>query len=276
MDRFVLPSRIVKALRNENCEAPRRRLLIADDEPDTLELLTDLLADPRIAIDSAATGHEALEKARRSPPDVLLIDVHLPGMGGLEIVATLRRERGAGAPAVVFMSGGGSGGPGHAAKVGAHAWLEKPFDIVRLRQAVHRALEAPAAASEAPDTRRPLLIVDADPDLAEALRQLLTHPRVSIEVATDGPAALERARATEPHVVLLDITIPCTNGFEVFLELRRAHYAPRILLMSEKAKPTVFTAALALGAHACFRKPLDGEKLRVAVLGALKVETGAA
>jgi DNA-binding response OmpR family regulator len=77
-------------------------------------------------------------------------------------------------------------------------------------------------------------------------------------------------------VILLDVMVPLVNGFDVFVELRQASFAPRILLMSAHAEPCLFTRAMELGAYACLRKPFDAAALRDAVRRALRIAPAAA
>jgi two-component system OmpR family response regulator len=68
------------------------RVLIVDDEPDILEVLTDLLAGLGYDISTAADGAAALGIVRRTPPDVVLLDLTMPGMSGAETLAQFRRD----------------------------------------------------------------------------------------------------------------------------------------------------------------------------------------
>ncbi len=119
-----------------------------------------------------------------------------------------------------------------------------------------------------------LLIVEDDPGTLELLRTLLAHPRVEILCAADGEAALELAWRTKPAAVLLDLSLPKRNGFEVFLELRRASFGPKIVLFTG-AMPDVLSLGKGLGAYGCLTKPF-GPEIRDLALKALGLDAGAA
>src|SRR4051812_36167084 len=68
-------------------------ILIADDEADNRELLAQILEEARFETVSAADGIEAVEMALRSPPDLILLDVNMPGLTGVEACATLRNDK---------------------------------------------------------------------------------------------------------------------------------------------------------------------------------------
>jgi DNA-binding response OmpR family regulator len=268
------------------CRCDRlRRVLLVEDDQDCRELLGQILAHPRVAIAFASDGVEALRIAAEIEPEVILLDMRLPLLDGFEVLARLGHDGGP-ASRVILMSGGmGQATREHGAELGAYAFLKKPFDLAELQRVFYEALgllagEPRAAATVLPPARdalRRLLIVDDEPDVAATLSQFLAHPLVSIETATDGTAGLEKAWASKAHALLLDVGMPGVNGFEVFAELRRARFGPRILLMSGTTKPGIFTLAMQLGAYACFRKPFEDDlSFRRSVWSALGVESPAA
>lgn len=95
---------------------------------------------------------------------------------------------------------------------------------VRLPAAKEKATAAPkpeAASHEPPRTGLTILVVDDSRDTALALAKLLKRAGHEVEVAHDGPTALQMARDRRPRVVLLDIGLPGLDGYQVAAELRR-------------------------------------------------------
>src|SRR3954469_13112478 len=72
--------------------APEARLLVVDDEPNIVELLSASLRYAGFDVDIARSGTEALQLARRTRPDLLVLDVMMPGMDGFDVVRRLRAE----------------------------------------------------------------------------------------------------------------------------------------------------------------------------------------
>ena len=70
----------------------KAKILAADDEPDALELIEVNLKSAGYEVLTAADGREALEKARAAMPDLILLDIMLPEMDGLEVCKALRRD----------------------------------------------------------------------------------------------------------------------------------------------------------------------------------------
>ncbi len=119
------------------------RLLVADDEEHTLKGIVERL-DPELlgltAIESAADGEEALAKAAGFAPDIVLTDVRMPHVDGVEVARRIRAAN----PRVkiIFMSGYADKAYLKAAiEIGALCYLDKPLDMTQIEQAVKSAVE---------------------------------------------------------------------------------------------------------------------------------------
>jgi len=109
--------------------AANRRLLIVDDNADVLESMTLALAGLGYEVRGCSSGPVALEIASRDPPDVVLLDIGLPGMDGYEIARCLRRQMGLHCPILVALSGyGRDEDRKRSREVGFEAYLTKPID----------------------------------------------------------------------------------------------------------------------------------------------------
>ena len=118
----------------------RRLVLIVDDERDIREAVQELLEDEGIEVETAANGPQALERVARSRPALILLDMGLPGMSGEEVVERLRAGSDE-VPRIVVLSADGRGAE-RAQRLGALAYVDKPFDLDELASTVHRCLDA--------------------------------------------------------------------------------------------------------------------------------------
>ncbi|MGH9870568.1 MAG: sigma-54-dependent transcriptional regulator [Candidatus Polarisedimenticolia bacterium] len=116
------------------------RILIADDDPDIREVLSDRLMAEGFAVQTAGDGAEALAMVRADPPDVLLLDLMMPKIGGMEVLDTLRNE-GLDVTALVITAAGTVARAVEAMKKGAYDFLTKPFDPQQVLLTVRKALE---------------------------------------------------------------------------------------------------------------------------------------
>ncbi len=116
-------------------------VLIVDDEPQMVRMLVRLLSKLEgVRIETSFSGEEALEKAKTILPEVVVTDVKMPGMDGMELLACLKEID----PtiSVILITGYGTIEMAvRAVKDGAYDFIEKPFDKDRLRHLVRRALE---------------------------------------------------------------------------------------------------------------------------------------
>lgn len=118
------------------------RILVIDDEPIIREYVRHVLSTEGHEVFEAGDGAAALATLEGHPAEVVVTDLYMPGMDGLEFARVLRR--GTSRPAVVAMSGGGFGRQADvldaATSLGAVAKLSKPFSQEQLLLAVDRAL----------------------------------------------------------------------------------------------------------------------------------------
>jgi excisionase family DNA binding protein len=114
----------------------RRRILIVDDDSDLLELLKDALRD-RYDVDVAGSALEAASRLSVFQPDLILLDIRLPDLSGLEVCRHFqgyRRSRRA--PILTMSAYGGELDPAEIRRSGADAFLPKPLKMAELKQRI--------------------------------------------------------------------------------------------------------------------------------------------
>ena len=135
--------------------APTRRILVVDDEVNARTALVDLLREEGYLVDGAADGFKAIPRLAEESPDLVLTDLKMPGMDGLELLAKIRAddpER-----AVVVMTAHGSVESAvRAMRAGATDYLTKPLNFDELLIVVERALERQRLRAEAGQLRERL------------------------------------------------------------------------------------------------------------------------
>ncbi len=130
---------------------PRARLLVVDDTPAHLGILTRALEESGFEVRTAASGEEALSAARAARPDLVLLDVDMPGLDGYETCRRLKQQPQFASTPVIFLSGLSDVADKMAAfAAGGVDYLTKPFHIeeVRARVATHLELERLRLAAE--------------------------------------------------------------------------------------------------------------------------------
>src|SRR5437762_1826814 len=116
---------------------PRARILIVDDEANARSALAELLREDGYVVDAAADGFKALPKLEDFRPDVLLTDLKMPGMTGLELL-TRARARDPHMVVLVATAYGEVDSAVSAMREGAADYLTKPIDVDRLSLVLQR------------------------------------------------------------------------------------------------------------------------------------------
>jgi DNA-binding response OmpR family regulator len=117
------------------------RVLIVDDEPNIVISLEFLMRQQGYETRTAGDGDQALEEAERFQPDLVLLDVTLPGRDGFEVCQKLRAEGGQGLKVVMLTARGREAEVAKGMAMGADAYVTKPFSTRELVDRVSRLLE---------------------------------------------------------------------------------------------------------------------------------------
>ena len=132
--------------------SPMPHILIVEDEPTTSWALAEGLSDDGFTIDTFRTAEEALDFLRAGASDLIITDLRLPGMSGLELARKLRRGPNA-QPVIVVSAYGGAETLRDLRRAGVADIFPKPFHVDALRRSVRRAL-ATFDERRRPATRR--------------------------------------------------------------------------------------------------------------------------
>ena len=134
------------------------RVLVVDDEPQILRALRINLRVRQYEVFTAATGAEALDVAGRHPPDLVILDLGLPDLSGLEVIAGLRGWTSV--PIVVLSGRADSADKVEALDAGADDYVTKPFSMDELLARMRAALRRAGPPDDAPQVKLGDLVVD--------------------------------------------------------------------------------------------------------------------
>lgn len=115
------------------------KLLIVDDQLGIRRLLFEAFNEEGYEVELAGSGQEAIEKVKAAPPDLILMDMKMPGMNGIETLHEVRKINDS--VAVIMMTAYGELEiVAEAVKFGIKEYVTKPFDIIELRELVKRTI----------------------------------------------------------------------------------------------------------------------------------------
>jgi two-component system phosphate regulon response regulator PhoB len=131
----------------------KEHILVVDDEEDILELLTYNLARDGYQVTGALTGEDALKKIRSMPFDLIVLDLMLPGIDGLEVAKTLKNDsKTRNIPILMLTAKGEEADIVTGLELGADDYITKPFSprilTARIRAVLRRKSEKPIDESE--------------------------------------------------------------------------------------------------------------------------------
>jgi PAS domain S-box-containing protein len=211
--RFTLPRVRDLERMDEDAPADAPVILVCDDDPSTVMGFSGILAKHGYRPEGVSTGAEAVERATRSRPAAVVLDMVMPGTSGAQVIAQLRAdERTENIPVVVVSGTTAATDPSAAASV--DNWLVKPVTEEHLVVAVGAALD---------DRRRAagVLIVEDDQDLARVLIALLSRHGLNVVHVSTVAEAVRLGTELQPKVIVLDLDLPDGLGTEAIEQLRR-------------------------------------------------------
>jgi two-component system cell cycle response regulator DivK len=125
-----------------------KKILIAEDRPSSRELIRTVLEGCGYTVFEAPDGRQAVDVARRENPDLLIVDLQMPALDGLGVLAELRRdERFADIPIVALTASAMQGDREKALEAGFTEYITKPVNLRFLREEITRLLGAPVSES---------------------------------------------------------------------------------------------------------------------------------
>lgn len=120
---------------------PRKLILVADDRPEGRELVRTVLESTGFEVHEAADGIEALSAAHRLRPDLIILDLHMPGLDGFGVIKELRADPAFGdTPVMALTASAMQGDRQRALAAGFTGYLAKPVSLKALRSEVVRLL----------------------------------------------------------------------------------------------------------------------------------------
>ncbi|MEP7026994.1 MAG: sigma-54 dependent transcriptional regulator [Candidatus Eisenbacteria bacterium] len=185
-------------------EPLRREILVVDDDPELLRVIDRTLRGAGYAVRTAADAESALLRVREASPQLLITDLMLPGMDGIELL----REARALAPGVevlLITAHATLERAVEAMRQGAHDFLEKPFERDRLLLAVERALEKQALTVENRALRERLKDHAAAAQLVGAGRAMVELRRLVAQIAASDVPVLVTGESGSGKEVVADL-----------------------------------------------------------------------
>jgi len=228
-------------------------LLIVDDDIGMVATIGDVFQDRGYNVTMVDDGHRAIKLATRTSFDVVLMDVKMPGINGLETYKEVKEI--IPTAAVIMMTADSKEElVKKALEEGAYAVIYKPFNVKRVIKIVEEALKKPV-----------VLVVDDRIEDRETLGDILAGKGYRVVLARDGYEAVRYAERGSFDVILLDIKMPGMDGVKTLDRIKESKPETGIIMMTAYSMEEFVEESLRKGAYTCLFKPIDVEKMLEAI-----------
>lgn len=262
---------------------PLPRILIVDDHPNTASMLARALEKANfmrpVEVLTACSGDEALALSNKGPIDVLITDFMMPGMSGLNLIEALKTNGQQPGYTILVTAYDTPGLDEVAKRLKVDRYLVKPVRPEAIQaivvQQVDGQFQLQQATEPEPPTPFKILIADDYPDNLRLLSVRLRAEGYTFITAADGIETLEKLRADNPDLLLLDINMPRKDGLEVLQEMRadpEISHIPVIVVSAARVGSHDVLAGLNLGADDYIVKPFDWNEMAARVRTKLRVK----
>jgi two-component system response regulator HydG len=226
-------------------------ILIVDDDAGMCETLADIVEAKGYRTSVAFGGYEAIEKARETDFDVILMDIRMPGMNGVE---TFKRIKDIQPDAAVVMMTAYAVEDliVEALRQGAYSVLYKPLDVEKM-----------IALIDATKEGRRVLVVDDDRDSCEFFKDILEARGYQVGIASRGEEAIEMARDNGYDMVFIDTKLPKVNGLEAHIAIKESNPQAVAVMMAAYPQEVDDLSEEPLGGdvHSYLHKPFEIEEV---------------
>ncbi|MEP6755677.1 MAG: response regulator [Chthonomonadales bacterium] len=240
------------------------KILIVEDDQDIRRGLSIRLRSYNFDVVIATDAISAGSVFQRERPDLVLLDLALPGGNGFDVMERIQTIS-PDTPFIILSACDPQLNRAKAMAAGASAFLQKPVENEDLYQAIIRAMRGKTdfvSCTSSPANLKPIvLIVEDDLDTSRALSIRLSSKGYDILFASDGIFAVTLAHRQKPDVLLLDLGLPGGDGFTVMERLRSAGIDIPVVVLSGRDPARDEKRAIAAGATIFLQKPVDNDAL---------------
>lgn len=238
-----------------------KRILVVDDDPQLRLLLVDTLQTIGYGASGVADGMEALATLRTQPADLVISDISMPRMDGIELATRLRQDfPGTG---ILLITGVAT----EETEVRARrerlcdGYLAKPFRIDKIESMIESLLSQGPESVIKVNGRR-VLVVDDDPHFLDALVETVGMLGYEAKGANDCESALLALKDGKYAMVLADVSMPEMNGFDLLKTLKRLHPDLPVVIMTGHNLSEPATAMIKDSAYAYLTKPFRHDAVK--------------
>jgi signal transduction histidine kinase/DNA-binding response OmpR family regulator len=211
------------------------RILIVDDEKHIRALLRQQLEEVGYSIIEAQNGHEAIYLAREEMPDLIILDILMPGMDGFEVTTILKQSNATAHIPIMILSIVEDKDRGY--RLGVDSYLTKPVDAEQLLNSVSslasKGKQFPASS------RKRILVIEDDAGIVRAIQEILNE--FQITAVDNGQDGIRMAQQEHPNVIILDVRLAKEGAIVKALRSMSETSESQIIVLTESIRDEITT-----------------------------------
>ncbi len=239
----------------------KSKILVVDDNENFCQSVADNLEIEGYEVVTAKDGFEALDLIKKNGFMLVLMDVRMPVMNGLETFKKVK-EISPDVQVIMVTAFAVEDLIKEALNEGAFGVLNKPLDFDELFTLIRQASQ----------TNKPLLLIaDDDENLCQSLKDGLETQDYLVRIALDGAEALQQSRKNNFDVILIDMQLPILNGLETYLAIRdiRPNMTAIIITGHRADYSEMVQQTIQQNAYTCLEKPINMDML-ISLIGEIE------
>lgn len=226
------------------------KILVVDDEAGMRVTLKAILMKKGYSVSVAVSGEQALEEAKKTEYQLILMDIKMSGMSGVE--AFIRMKTINPKATVIMMTAYAlEEETKKAIQEGAYAIVHKPFDMERFLAVIVECLKK----------QNIILVVDDREDDRSVIKALLEEKGFKVVDVESGEECINQVKLRRYQVILLDIRLPGISGVETLKQVKEIRPDVGVIMISAYDEKSLIEESLRRGSFTCLQKPLNIDNL---------------
>jgi DNA-binding NtrC family response regulator len=235
------------------------RVLLIEDDRVTRTELGEILSKEALNVIEACDGNEGRTLFESESPDIVITDLRMPGMSGLEVMEAINNTRPC-VPVILTTAYGETDVALQAIRLGALDYIKKPIDLDDFMVALGRAKERVKNNRQLEEF--PSVLIAEDDDVARrSLANVLVKEGLCVLQAENGQQAVDHFKQNKVDIILLDIKMPKMDGLDALRQMRQLNDDFETIILTGYGDEMTAIAALRQGAMSFIRKPIDLEEV---------------
>jgi len=256
------------------------KILVVDDDVNIRNSCYDFLSGEGHEVVTYARGTQALENLGSVKPDLVLMDIDIPGEEGLSLLRRMPRAKENRVPVIIFSGNVTQKREKEAYEAGAIEVVRKGVAFEELLGKINKVLQNKdklwcrvefKQTAEKQDKGNKILIVDDEETVREFLKDFFESRGYPALVADSGERAIEIVKSEKPEMILLDVNMPGMDGVLTLKKIREIDADVGVVMASGLDDEEIVKETTAHGAYAYVLKPFDIKYLELVVLTRLVI-----